>query len=556
MSNLHSLFAKLRSDRTTLSRLGMCLAVVLAPVTSTCGCRSRVSAVDTANREHILLLGNGSEPKDLDPHTVTGVTEFNIITALLEGLVSEDPTDLRPVPGVAERWNISPDGKLYTFHLREDAKWSNGDPVTSADFVFSYKRILSPALGSAYAYMLFCLENARSFNHGEITDFTEVGVKAPNDRTLTLTLTSPVPYFLSLLNHHSWYPVHPATVLKFGRIDAIGSKWTRPANYVSNGPFALESWEPGKKIEVRKSSTYWDRASVRLNGIRFYPIGDHKIEERAFQAGQLHVTGTVPIDRIPYYSAKPNPLLRLDPYLGVYYYLLNVARPPLDDVRVRRALAMAIDRDQIVRYVTKAGESPAYHFTPPDTAGYTARARLPTDFGRARELMTEAGYPGGKGFPRLQLLYNTSDAHARIAQAIQQMWKDHLGIDIELLNMEWKVYLAKTQEKRYDIARAGWIGDYVDPNTFLDMWVTGGGNNRTGWSEPEYDRLISAAATESDMAARFQLFQQAEQLLLLNAPLIPIYFYRSKSLVQPSVRGWNPTILDHHPYKHVWLEVD
>jgi len=216
-------------------------------------------------------------------------------------------------------------------------------------------------------------------------------------------------------------------------------------------------------------------------------------------------------------------------------------------------LALAIDRERITKFVSKGGEAPAYCFTPPDTAGYTATARLPFDLEKARSILSDAGYPDGQGLPKIRLLYNTSDAHARFAQVIQQMWKEGLGIEIELVNMEWKVYLAATQEKQYDIARAGWIGDYMDPATFLDMWVTGGGNNRTGWSNDEYDALIAKAAVTMNTQARHELFQKAESILLKEAPIMPIYFYRSKTLIQPSVRGWHPTILDHHPYKYVKL---
>lgn len=527
---------------------------VLTCVLLLSSCGRRETPVDVGNRQQVLHLGNSSEPQDLDPHIVTGVTEHNIITALLEGLVSEDPVALTPVPGTAESWKVSEDGRVYTFRLRKTAKWSNGDPVVADDFRFSFQRILSSGLGSPYAYMLFCLENAEAYNKRQITDFSKVGVQAPDDQTLVLTLTKPVPYFLSLLNHYSWFPVHPATILKFGPMDQLGSQWTSPGQFIGNGPFTLTDWVPGKKISVIKSATYWDADTVRLSAIHFYPIGDHKIEEHAFRAGQLHVTGTVPIDRVDYYQQNQPDLLRLDPYLGCYYYLFNVRREPFNKVEVRQALAMAIDREQIVKYVTKGGEKPAHHFTPPDTAGYTARARLPDHAARARKLLAEAGYPEGRGFPKLALLYNTSDAHARIAQAVQQMWKQVLGIDIELLNMEWKVYLANSQEGRYDIARAGWIGDYVDPNSFLDMWVTGGGNNRAGWSNTEYDRLIEQAAASSDPGERFEAFQQAEEILMREAPIMPVYFYRSKSLIQPSVRGWNPTLLDHHPYKHVYLE--
>ncbi len=518
------------------------------------GCTKRETRVQHGNRDKILHLGNSSEPKDLDPHLVTGVTEHNIMSALLEGLVAENPETLAPIPGTALRWDISDDALVYTFYLRPDAKWSNGDYVTASDFIFSYKRILTPALGSPYAYMLYCLKNAEAYNKGEITDFDLVGVKAVDPKTLQLTLRAPTPYFLSLLNHFSWFPLHPATILAHGDISTIGSQWTKPGNYVGNGPFVLTTWQANKKISVTKSETYWDRCNVKLNAINFYPIGDHTIEEHAFRAGQLHVTGTVPIDRIDYYQTCKPDLLHLDPYLGCYYYLFNVNKPPLDNPKVRQALSLSINREQITKHVTKGNESPAYNFTPPNTGGYTAQSKIHGDLETARKLLAEAGYPDGKGFPTLTLLYNTADSHARIAEVIQQMWMTALNIKIELVNMEWKVYLSQTQTGNYDIARAGWISDYVDPNSFLDLWITDGGNNRTGWSNPEYDKHIRAASETQNITKRFDHFQQAEKILMQESPIMPIYFYRSKSLIKPSVKGWHPTLLDHHPYKHITLE--
>ncbi len=518
------------------------------------GCSRRETRVAHGDRHGILHFGNLSEPQSLDPHISTGVSDHNIISALIEGLVAEDPVTLAPVPGVAERWEVSADATRYTFHLRPDARWSNGDPVTAHDFRFAFHRILNPALGAPYAYMLHGLVNAEAFNAGALDDFNQVGVKVPAPHTLVLTLHAPVPYFLSLLNHYSWFPVHPPTLLAHGGIDAIESDWTRPGNFVGNGAFTLDTWHPNRHIIVTKSATYWDRDHVLLNAVHFHPIGDHTIEERSFRAGQLHITGTIPADRIDYYRRHRPELLRLDPYLGTYYYLFNTTRPPLDNPAVRRALALAIDRDSITRHITRGGETPAFHFTPPGLGGYTAEATLTGTPADARRLLAEAGFPEGRGFPPLTLLYNTADTHARIAEAVQQMWRDTLGIHIALVNMEWKVYLEQTQSGNYDIARAGWIGDYLDPNTFLDLWVTDGGNNRARWSNATYDALIREAAQTADPTRRHAAFQAAEGLLMAQAPILPIYFYRSKSLVQPSVRGWHANLLDHHPWKHIRLE--
>ena len=502
----------------------------------------------------ILHLGNGAEPKALDPHVVTGVTEHNIISALLEGLVTENPKTLEPQPGAAESWSVSDDGTVYTFALRSNGKWSNGDTVTAHDFVFSFERMLSPGLSAEYAEMLFVMKNAAAFHEGTLTDFSQVGVRAVNDSTLEITLNAGTPYFLSMLNHYSWYPVHPPTILKHGKMDELHTPWTRPGNYVGNGVFVLDTWEVNKVIVVKKNPLHWDAEIVRLEAIHFHAIEKALTEERAFRAGDLHVTGTVPLDKIEKYQQQSPELLMVSPYIGTYYYLFNVEQPPLDDVRVRKALSMSIDRAAICTHVLKAGQLPAYHFVPPDTGGYTSQARVTYDIAAAKTLLAEAGYPDGEGFPGFELLYNTNESHRKIAEVIQQMWQKNLNIKVMLKNQEWKVYLDSTQQGDFQVARAGWIGDYVDPNTFLDLWITGGGNNRTRWSNSDYDNFISTAAATSDAAVRFNAFQKAETILLNELPIMPIYLYVSLSLIQPGVRGWYPTLLDHHPYKYVYLE--
>ena len=515
---------------------------------------SRQTQVEAATKAGILRLGNGSEPQELDPHIVTGVPEHHIIMALLEGLVTYDPKDLHPLPGMAEKWEVSEDGKVYTFHIRANAKWSNNDPVTAQDFVGSFRRILTPSLASEYSYMLYPLEKGEAFNKGEIKDFNQVGAKAIDARTLQITLHSPTPYFLSLICHPSWFAVHLPTVEKHGPVFERGNRWTRPENFVGNGPFKLKSWELNKVIEVEKNETYWNAAQVKLQGIQFLPIESEDTEERTFRAGQLHVINQLSGPKIDAYRAQSPELLRVDPYLGTYFYMLNVTNAPLKDKRVRRALAMSIDRGSLVTNVLRGGQLPAYAFTPPGTAGYTATAAVPYDIEGARRLLAEAGFPGGKGMVPVEILYNTLEMHKTIAETIQQMWKKNLGIEVKLRNEEWKVYLDSKRTRQFEVARYGWIGDYVDPNTFLDMWVTNGGNNDTGWSNAEYDRLIREAGRTGDNTKRFEFFRQAEAILLDECPIIPIYFYTHPFLISPKVKGWDPTILNIHPFQYVTLE--
>ncbi len=527
-------------------------AAMLIPLFFT-GCKERLTPVEIGNQEQILLIGNGTDPEDLDPQVTTGLPEHHIHMALFEGLVNTDPIDLSPSPGVAERWEVSDDGRRYTFFLREDAKWSNGDPVTSEDFIFSYRRMLAPGFGAEYAYMLYVVENAEEYHLGRLEDFALVGFRAADPYTLVVQLATPTPYFLSLINHNSWYPVHGATILKYGKMDQRGSRWTRPGNHVGNGPFTLKDWNVTDVVVVEKNPIYWDADRVVLNEIRFYAIENAITEERNFQAGQLHLTGSVNLNSIDRLRREESEYLQLHGWLGTYYYLLNTKAPPLNDVRVRRALNMVIDRSAIVESITRGGQIPAYFFTPPNTAGYTARARLKEDVDAARRYLAEAGYPNGDGFPSLPLLYNTSESHRPIAEAIQDMWKRYLNIRVRLENQEWKVYLQSRSNGEFAIARAGWIGDYNDPNTFLDLLTSSSGNNHTGWRNSEYDSLIAQAGRTLDPVQRYEYFQRAEAILVDELPIIPIYFYVRAFLKQPSVQNWHPNILDQHPYKFVRL---
>lgn len=517
------------------------------------GCGPGGTAVERGDREQVLHVNVGADPEGLDPHLVTSIAAFDVLRGLQEGLVSEDPADLSPVPGVAERWEVSEDKLEYTFYLREDARWSNGDPVTANDFLFSYERILSPALGAQYAYMLYCVENARAFNEGEIHHFSQVGFEAVDERTLRIRLAHPTPYFLSLLNNANWWPVHPPTILKHGKIDERATGWTRAENFVGNGPFIMTEWRTGRPIRVERNPHYWDAENVRLNGIVFHPIESPDTEERAFRSGQLHVTKNMPPDRINHYKENDPELLRSEPYLGIYFFRLNVEHEPFKDARVRRALSLAIDQKSLVENVLQGHLDPALHFTPP-TAGYDSEAEISFDVEKAQQLLAEAGYPNGEGFPSFDLLFNTQEVHRRVAEAVQQMLRKNLNINVELYNQEWQSYLASVRSGNYHSARASWIGDYPDPNTFLELWVTDGGNNNTGWSNAEYDALIRQAANTGDAEERFNLFQQAEAILLEESPVIPIYHYRSNYLIRPSVQGWHPTILDRHPYKGVFLD--
>lgn len=517
------------------------------------GCSDSRSNVERGNAANELYIGLGTEPSALDPQITTGLTELYVMVALFEGLATIDAATGEIRPGVAQSWEISEDGLRYIFHFDPKARWSNGAPVTAQDFLFSFERILSPALGAPYAYMLYPMRGAKAFNRGELKDFSEVGARAPDPATLIIELETATPYFLSLLTHNTWWPVHPPTILKHGTMTTRISEWTKAKNFVGNGPFTLKHWRLNSSIYAQRNPYYRAPETVGLNGIHFLPI-EMDAEERAFRAGYLHITSSVPIHRIDWYRAHMPERMRFDTALGVYYYMLNTERPPLDDPRVRQALAYSINREELTEHILKAGQKPAYNFTPPNTGGYNAQAKLPYDPERARQLLAEAGYPGGQDFPTFELLYNTSESHRTLAVAIQQMWKRELGIDVSLYNQEWKAYLATRQAGNFDILRAAWFGDYDDPNTFLSLGESDNGNNHTNWRSPEYDALLQQAARTLDPEARRAIFQKAEALLIEAMPVIPIYFYVTSKLIDPSVQGWYPNILDYHPYQAITLQ--
>ena len=509
---------------------------------------------ETAPQDNVLRININAEVKDLDPHLVTGVPEHRVNGALFEGLVDLDSATLDPVPGAAKSWELSEDKRTYTFHLRDDGKWSNGDPLTAQDFLYSYQRMLTPTLAADYSYLLHCIKNAKAYNEGTLTDFSEVGVKVVDPHTLTITLENPTPYFLFMQMHQAWYPVHQGTIEAHGAMDQRNTRWTRAGNHVGNGPFRLTDWRPNEVIEVVRNEHYWNKENVRLSGILFYPIDDLQTEERSFRTGKIQMTGEVPLDKLAAYR-KDNPeVLHIDPYLGVYFYRLNTTKPPFDDVRVRQALSLATDRDSLVTNVLNGGERPAFHYVPPGIEGYQSEKRLAFDPEKAKALLAEAGYPNGENMPPIEILYNTSENHRRIAETIQQMWKTHLGVDVQLMNQDWQVYLDTTRSMNYSIARAAWIGDVVDPVNFLEMWLTEGGNNETGYSRSEYDTLIQQAYAEPDVSARAAVLKSAEDMILEDLPIVPIYFYTRKYLQAPEVKGYAPNVLGYLRFQEFYLE--
>lgn len=498
-------------------------------------------------KDNILRWNNGAEPELVDPGVSVGSPDGNVCRMLWEGLTVNHPETLEPLPGMAERWEMSGDGLVYTFHLRK-AVWSDGRPVTAGDFVYSWRRVLSPSTASRYAGLMYYLKNGEAFNKGTITDSTQVGVVAADDSTLIVTLESPTAYWIRLTSFYTYMPVPQWCVEQYG------DRWSRPGNVVNNGPFLLTDWKPNDRFVYAKNPTYWDAANVKLDGAVMYSIDDLNTSLNLYKAGvtDWNPSGYLPAQFIPYVRDKAD--FRTAPYLGVYFYSVSMKNPVLRDKWVRKALAYSIDRESITRDLFKGARIPWGNYTAQGHAGYTPPPGLTFDPEYARECLAKAGYPGGKGFPKISILFNTSEDHRKIAEVAQALWRQHLGIEVELSNQEWGSYLKAATSLDYDVARRSWIGDYPDPNTFLATMVTGDGNNRTGWSNAEYDRLIKEAGREADAGRRFELLRQAETLLLDECPVIPIYNYMLTELIKPYVRGVHPTQTDTHPMKFAWID--
>jgi oligopeptide transport system substrate-binding protein len=624
-----------------------------------------------------FTFDNSTEIETIDPAMSTGQPENRIINCLFEGLLRNSPEEgwetkhkqnenvpMTPQPGMAEIPHISDDGRIYTFPMRKDAQWSNGDPVTAGDFAWSWRRTLHPETGSKYAYQLYYIVGAKDYNLSQVKpgdllevelddrpdplqpfprgsvvrgtlvsihqppqpkiaegtsddarsrtlgewrkkwvyvvdeasggrqptenlrlfakdpsaaraaknslspalpanlsldkldrclhvlpDFEKtVGVKAENPQTLVVTLKDRTPFFSDLVAFYPLYPVNQKCVETHGT-----PNWTRPENIVSNGAFTLQFRRIRDRIRMVKNEHYWDKDRVKLNVVDALAIKGETTSLNMYLNGQIDWSTQLPVSTIPLLREKYADEFRYGPELTVYFYRCNVTRPELKDKRVRRALAMAIDRVAITERVTRAGELPATNLCPPGMTGYEPPGGVQFDPAGAKKLLAEAGFPEGRGLPTIEILYNDMDAHRTIAETIQQMWKENLGISTELRGLEWGVYLDSTHKLDYDVARAGWIADYSDPNTFLDMFQTGNENNQTGWSNKRYDALIALAAAEPDAAKRMNHLHEAETILLDEQPIIPIYFRVSKNLVNPRVKGFFNNVQDEHPLK--WIEV-
>lgn len=509
----------------------------------------------TAYATTVLQRGNGAEPETLDFHQSSGVPEANIERDLFEGLLT-DSADGKPEAGVAETWDISSDGKTYTFHLRRDAQWSDGSPLTADDFVYAWRRALAPSTASQYAFILWSMVGAEDFSKGKNTDPTSIGVKASDAHTLVVTLKAPTPYFLGLLTHHMAYPLPQKAVEKFGK------DWTKPANIISNGAYLLKDWQPQAQITLVKNPHYRRFNDINVDSVVYIPTEDKATELKRFRAGELDITDDIPNDQTAWVKENLPNALHNSPYIGTYYYAFNLKDSVFkDNVKLRRALSLAIDRDILTEKLTQSGEQPAFGWLPA-VDNYTQQTMPEKSLDKtarlalAKQLYAESGYSADKPLT-LELLYNTSDNHKKLAIAVAAMWKQTLGVQTNLRNEEWKVYLNSRKQKQFQVVRSGWIGDYNDAYSFLSLFKSDVGEmNTAAYQNPNYDKLIHAAENEADATKRREDLQQAEQVLLTDMPIIPIYHYTTQHLVNPKISGWVDNVMDIHPTQYLNIKAE
>lgn len=510
--------------------------------------------VEKANRDKILLVGNAGDPKSLDLQLVTGVIESRVIGSMFEGLVGDDPeSDTAMRPAAATSWEHNDDYTEWVFHLRHGALWSDGEAVTAHDFYFAYHRMLHPDLAAPYVEMLYFIKNAERYNKSELKDFNEVGIKVIDDYTLKVSLKEPVPFLPAVTRHYTWFPVPKHVVLRYGKISDRYTPWTEVGNIVGNGAFCLKTWRLSDYILVTKNPRYWNAAEVQLNGIKFFPIENFYTETRAFLAGQLHTSSRLPSDLIGKMKEEYPQFVKQDPYVGSTFIRLNVGIKGLDDVRVRQALSLAVDRKTLCDKVLQ-GYAPATSLSP-NMGDYKPEAVLKYDVAEAKRLLAEAGYPNGKGFPRYSILVSSGGSRST-TEAIQAMWKQNLNIIVDIRSMDIASYIEAVQKIEYDMSISGWIGDYLDPTTFLLMWTKDNGNNNTGWSSDTFVQMLDEAAHNTDPALRLRTFEKAEKLLMDEQPIIPFAWQASIYMHHPSVENWHPLLLNNHPWDAISLDSD
>ena len=510
---------------------------------------SGLGACGPVEKRPDLVFISPNEPSTLDPPQAFDQASGRVITSIFEGLMRWNQAG-EAEPGIAEKPpTVDPTGLVYTFRLRPEARWSNGDPITANDFLQAWTRALDPKNATENAALYYPIKNARAFNEEKLADPTQLGLRTPDPHTLEVTLEAPTPYFTDLCALYAFCPVH------VGSINASPADWWKPGRLVANGPYLLADWRINYRLLLKKNPLYWDAANVPLETVELRTVVNPITSLNYFLTGAADLTTDkdgVPTTLVDKLTTEP--FFHSGPFLGTNFMRFNCARSgPFQDPRVRRAFGLAIDRDRLVRVVTRMGEPPAHSLTPPGCGhGYTPPQRLPlTDIATARKLLAEAGFPGGKGFPLVSYLYPSRDIDIALAIELQAMWENSLGVRVQPQKQEWKVYLDSMKKLNYDICRSSWVGDYNDPNTFLEQFTTGNGNNRTGYSHPDYDAAIAAAGREPDAARRNAILTEAETRLIHDDAVVsPVYHYVGVQFYfSDEIAGVQANLVDEHPFR-------
>jgi oligopeptide transport system substrate-binding protein len=530
------------------------IVFILAGVLIASGCSRRETQVAIGNREQVLHIGNKDEPSDLDPHINTASSTSAILHALFEGLVEFAGDGITVRPGVAERWEVSGDGRTLTFHLRGDGRWSNGEPITAQDFRDSFVRVLDPELGCEEAAFAFSITGAKDFAEGRSKDPSSVGVRAQDAHTLVLLLEHPAPYLLKFLTSDPFFPLYMPSLDANGGRRQRGGPWTRPGVLVGNGPFVLSEWRPNAYVSVKRNPSFWDAGRVRLSEVRFYPTDDENAEERAFRTGQLHVTYRLPKAKVPVYAAEHPGELHVLPILRTNYITFNVRRAPFTDPRVRRALSLAIDRDRLVRAALGELGTPAYTMVRPGAGGFTSSKGFRYDPAEASRLLGEAGFQGGRGMAPIELTLNgTTGTTLEVAEVLQNMWLEALGVHVVLRPLEFKVYLNTEREKQFQFLFEGY--SYIpDPHDMLQGIVTGDPQNDGSASDAAFDAAMAASDGTPDERLRSAAFEAAEAANADGAYYVPVYYSNRCLLVAPGVRGWQDNAIPVIDWRTLYLE--
>ncbi len=519
------------------------VSLLLSAFTSGCS-NSSATDSESGHAQADLTIINGKEPESLDPASVVGQPDGRIVVSIFEGLTRYDPKDAHPIPALADSWKISHDGRTYIFHIRTNAVWSTGEKITARDVEYSWLRVLNPITAADYAGNLYYLKNAEEYNAGKIKNADEVGVHALSESELKVELVNPTPFFLDLCGTPT------LCVVPRKMIEQYGDRWLMARPLSASGTFELVDWRLNDRIRLRKNPRHWGAANTQSEIIDLLPVSNSSTALNMYETKEADVIwdkDLVPSELLDVLRKRPD--FHTFNYLGSYFYRYNVTRKPFDDARVRQALALAVDKKRIVERITRGGEEAADHIVPSGIPNYHSPKGLGYNPELARELLADAGYPGGKGFPRFDYLFNNSRDNQKIGVELQEMWEKELGIHLELRSVEWKTWIKSQVELDYSVSKSSWIGDYTDPNTFLDLFTSSNPNNRTGWKNPKYDEILKEANSKTNPDEREKLLQSCEKILCAEeAPIVPLYVYVGYNFFDPEkIRGiWN-NVRDEHP---------